>query len=101
MANPFEEVSGALLKAGSFLLGIGKRAEQLFTREKALAPEAVQATITVFSDLESFIALSAPAAGAEGLNFAADSAAYAAFLKLVADSKAFVSVAEQAIKAAA
>lgn len=100
MTNPFSSIESALLKAGSFLLGLGQKAEEIFKAEKAVAPGAAAAAITLFTDVESFISLAAPAAGAEGLNFAADSNAYAAFLKVVADAKAFVAVAQSVFTAA-
>lgn len=100
MSNPFISIENALLKAGSFLLGLEEKAAAIFTAEKAVAPDAAAAAVTLFSDVESFISLAAPAAGASGLNFAADSAAYAAFLKIVADAKSFVAVAQSVLTAA-
>jgi len=100
MTNPFTSIEGALLKAGSFLLGLGKKAEAIFVAEKAIAPGAATAAVALFSDVEAFISLAAPAVGATGLNFAEDSAAYEAFLKIVADAKAFVAVAQGALTAA-
>lgn len=100
MSNPFTSIEDALRKAGSFLLGLGAQAAKVFEAEKTVAPAAATAAIALFTDVEDFISLTAPAVGAEGLNFAADSAAYAAFLKIVADAKAFVAVGESALKAA-
>jgi hypothetical protein len=100
MSNPFTTIESALLKAGSFLLGLGEKAAKIFSSEKAIAPAAAAAAITLFADIESFISLAAPAVGAGGLDFAADSTTYAAFLKVVVDAKAFVSVAESVLTAA-
>lgn len=100
MTNVFVEIDNALIKAGAFLLSLGAKAAEIFGGEKKLAPAAAEAAVALFTDVESFISLAAPAAGASGLNFAADSAAYAAFLKIVADAKTFVSVADQVMKAA-
>lgn len=100
MANIFVEIDGALLKAGAFLLSLGAKAVEIFQGEKKVAPAAAEAAVKLFTDVENFISLAAPAVGASGLNFPADSAAYTAFLTLVADAKAFVSVAEQVLKAA-
>lgn len=100
MANPFSSIENALLKAGSFLLGLGEKAEEVFQAEKTVAPAAAAAAVTLFTDVESFISLAAPAVGASGLNFAADSNAYAAFLKIVADAKAFVADAQTVFTAA-
>lgn len=91
MSNPFTVAEQDLVKAGSFLLGISEKAVKLFDASKP----AQEAGVKLLAAVESFIALAAPAVGASGLNFAADSAAYAQFLTLVADAKAFVAAAEQ------
>lgn len=94
MSNPFTEASSDLVKAGSFLLGVSEKALKLFSSAKP----AEEAVAKLLSSVESFISLAAPAVGASGLNFAADSAAYAQFLVVVADAKAFVAAAEPLVK---
>lgn len=85
IATEFSAAEKDLVKAGSFILGVSAKAVELF---KSSEP-AQAAAVVLLTDVESFIALAAPAVGAEGLNFAADSAAYAQFLKLIAAAKAF------------
>lgn len=86
MSNPFTVAEQDLVKAGSFLLGLTEKAVKLFDASKPVQADAVK----LLTAVESFIALAAPAVGASGLNFAADSAAYAQFLVIVAEVKAFV-----------
>jgi len=95
MANPFTVAEQDLVKAGSFLIGLTKKAVNVFDSSKA----AQTAAVNLLSSVEAFIALAAPAVGASGLNFAADSAAYAQFLVVVANVKAFVADAEPVVKA--
>ncbi len=72
----------------------------LVTREKALAPEVAGAFLTLAADCEEFLAAATPAVAGEGLNFPADSVAYAAFVKLVGDFQAIAAVVKDAAKAA-
>lgn len=96
MSNPFTVAEQDLIKAGSFILQLSEKALSIF---KAGQPAEV-AAVKLLSAVESFISLAAPAVGSEGLNFPADSAAYAQFLVVVADAKAFVAAAEGVEKAA-
>lgn len=94
MANVFTQVEGDLVKAGSFLLGLSEKALSVFNSSKP----AEEAAVKLLADVEALISLAAPAVGANGLNLAADSAAYGQFLKLVDDAKAFVAAAEPVVK---
>jgi hypothetical protein len=94
MSNPFTVAEQDLVKAGSFLIGLTKKAVSVFDSSKSTQTAAV----ALLSSVETLISLAAPAVGASGLNFAADSAAYAQFLVVVADAKAFVAAAEPLVK---
>jgi hypothetical protein len=101
MTNIFTTAETDLIKAGSFLLGVADKAKAVLTAEKAVAPEAAAAAVKLFTSVEALISLAAPAAGANGLNFAADSAAYAQFLQIVADAKEFAAASDAVLKTAA
>src|ERR1700744_2134277 len=94
----FSAAENDLVKAGSFLLGVASKAESLFNSAEKSAPAVSSAAVPLFTDVEALSSLAAPAVGSEGLNFAADSAAYAQFLKVVADAKAFVAASATAVK---
>jgi hypothetical protein len=99
MANPFTDIEKALVAAGKFITSLASGFTKLFATEKAIAPAVASSIVTLVGDLESLIALSASAVGAEGLNFPADSAAYAQFLKVKADVIASAAVIQQAVEA--
>lgn len=77
--------------------GLALRIETLLQSEKPLAQPFVTSLSTVIADLEALIAASSTAVSAEGLNFAADSAAYKDFLNLVDDFRKLAPVVEEAI----
>jgi hypothetical protein len=99
MANPLTDVENALVTAGKWIAGASAAVTKLFAAEKKLAPATVSAVTTFVADVESLVALAAPAAGASGLNFAADSAAYAQFLVVKNDVVTLASVIEADLKA--
>lgn len=94
MANIFQEISGFLkdgasdiAKGVAWIGNIGKKVEAIFQEGAKLEPQTAADVVLVIGDVENLATLSAGAVGAEGINFAADSAAYAAFQKLLTDLK--------------
>lgn len=99
MGNPFTEVENALVTAGKWIAGASTAVATLFAAEKKLAPATVAAVTKFVADVESLVALSATSVGAQGINFAADSAAYAQFLVVKGDVVSLAAVIEADIKA--
>jgi hypothetical protein len=99
MKNPFTAAEQDLIKAGKWIAGDVSKVEQLITAEKKLAPDTVTKVVKFVTDAQTLISLSATAAGGEGLNFAADSAAYQAFLEFKDDVVALAAQIEADVKA--
>lgn len=99
MSNPFTAIETALINAGKFITGLATGFAILFAKEKALAPITASLVTKFVGDVESLIALAAPAAGEGGLNFPADSAAYTQFLVVKSDVVQLAAQIEKDIKA--
>jgi len=79
------------------IAGLAQRIQTILQSEKPLEKPFVSGLSTVVADLEALIAASSGAVSADGLNFAADSKAYADFVTLIDDFKKLAPVVEQAI----
>lgn len=88
-----------LAEAKTAVTGLTGKVTTLFAAEEKLAPEVVTGVQTVFADLEALIPLAETATTGQGVNWPADSAAYAAYLKLVADVKKLAPDVEAGIAA--
>lgn len=102
--NIFTDIEKGLLAAGKFILGIEGKATKVLSAAEKVSPELIAEIDTTLTDVEAFASLAAGAAVADGLNFPADSAAYAALMKVIADVKSLgtsFSEAIAALKAAA
>ncbi len=104
MFNPFKSVATGLADVGKFIahavafvMGTAKRVEYVLTQGKPLEKPFVSALSTVVSDLEAVISDAGTAVTADGLNFAADTAAYQKFMQLIQDFKALAPIAEDAL----
>lgn len=67
--------------AETWIKSAASKVEALIKGGSAIPAEVA----TVVADTEAFLAAATPAVAGEGLNFPADSVAYAAFVKLVGD----------------
>jgi hypothetical protein len=70
--------------AETWVTSAASKVEQAFAKGATLAPEIVSDLTTVVSTTEDFLAAATPAVAGDGLNFPADSVAYAKFVALVA-----------------
>jgi hypothetical protein len=94
MANIFTEIAGFLkdgaadiVKAVAWVGHIATDVEKLFASGVLVGPPTISAIVTVINDVENLALLASGAVGADGLNFTADSAVYAAFEQLLKDLK--------------
>lgn len=79
------------------IVGLAQHIQTILQSEKPLEKPFVAGLSTVVADLEALIAASSGAVSADGLNFAADSKAYAGFVTLIDDFRKLAPVVEQAI----
>jgi len=84
-------------KAVTSVVGLATRVETILKSEKPLEQPFIAGLSTVVADVEALIADSEGALTADGLNFAADSKLYSAFVTLIDDFKKLAPVVEQAI----
>ena len=87
-----QSIIGTGIKKVSTFLG------KLLQAEAKLAPEQAQAVLTIVQDTETFLATASSAVAGDGLNFAADTVTYAAFLQLVADFQACAPIIQQTVQ---
>jgi hypothetical protein len=102
--NPFSAIGRGIADAAKFVahavalvMGTAKRVEYVLAQGQPLEKPFVSALSTVVYDVEDLLAEAESAVTADGLNFAADSAAYQRFLKMINDFKALAPLAEDAI----
>lgn len=107
MKNVFESLGVGLADVGKWIAGASKEIAGIATKvkavlqaEKPLEQEFVEGVSEFVADVEAFASVASGAATAQGLNFPADSAAYNALVKVIADAKALVPVVEKAISVA-
>jgi hypothetical protein len=74
-------VEGDINIAETWIKSLASKVEALISGGKAVPSEVA----TIVTDTEAFLAAATPAVAGEGLNFPADSVAYASFVKLVGD----------------
>lgn len=103
--NVFKEIGIGLADVGKWfanavkaVLGIATKVKRVLTAANQLEPQFVEGLSTVVNDVELLISDAEGAVSASGLNFAADSAAYQQFLKLVHDFKTLAPIVEEAIQ---
>ena len=85
--------------AETWVASIASKAEALVTKAEKIEPAVANALTGVVSKTEAFLAAATPAVAGEGLNFPADSVAYAAFVALVGEWQSVASTIEAAFKA--
>lgn len=84
--------------AETWVKSAASKVETLFSKAEALEP-AVAADITALvTKGEAFLAAATPAVAGEGLNFPADSVAYAAFAAFLAQWQATATTVAAAVK---
>lgn len=88
-----------MAEAKAAVTGLSGKLTTVLTAEKALEPAVVSGVELVFEDLEALLKLTETATAGQGVNFPADSAGYAGYLKLMADVKAVAPQVEAALKA--
>lgn len=79
------------------IVGLALRVETILKSEKPLQKPFISGLSTVVADVEAVIAASETALTADGLNFAADSKAYADFVTLIDDFRKLAPIVEQAV----
>jgi hypothetical protein len=79
-----DKIGSAIKTAVKDVLQVEKKVVAVFQAGEKLAPAAVADITAVVTAAENLVAAGAGAAGASGLNFAADSEAYAAYQSLQA-----------------
>lgn len=101
MSNPFVWIGKKIgVAAKDFALavarifGLARKVEVILSQEKPLEKPFIAGLVLVIGDIENLLAEGQAAVTDGGLNFPVDSAAYAAFMKLAADSKALVPLVE-------
>jgi hypothetical protein len=87
MANIFQEIAADLVKGEALFGKIAAAVELKFEEGVKLAPQTAADLVEIVGDVENLGTLGAGAVGSSGINFDADSAAYAAFEKLLTDLK--------------
>ncbi|MFT4113056.1 hypothetical protein [Silvibacterium sp.] len=76
---------------------LAEKIESILKAAKPLEQPFVEGLATVVGDVEALIAASGTAVSANGLNFAADTAAYQHFLALVADFRKLAPIVTEAL----
>lgn len=104
MANIFKKIGIGLTDVAKWVaetvkdvVGLAAKVEKLLGSEKPLEKPFVEGLSTVIADVEHLLTDAATACSKDGLNIAADSAAYESFLKLVNDFKNLAPIVEQAL----
>jgi hypothetical protein len=102
--NIFQKLGIGIADVGKWIadavkdvIGIASKVKVVLSAEEKLEPSFVTGLSLVVADLETVVAGSAAAVTSDGLNFGADSAVYADFVKLVADFKALLPIVDQSI----
>ena len=99
--NPFvwfgkkiAQVAKDFALAVAHVFGLARKVEVILKNEQPLAKPMIDGITLVIGDVETLLAAAQVAFTDGGLNFPVDSAAYQAFMKLLADAKALVPVVE-------
>lgn len=85
--------------AVAHVFGLARRVELILKNEQPLAKPMIDGITTVIADVETLLGEAQTAFTDGGLNFPVDSAAYQAFMRLLADSKALVPIVEDELAA--
>jgi hypothetical protein len=104
MANVGQEVATGIGNAVTFvekevvkLADLATKVSVILKREKQLEPNFIAGVAALAGDVTTVASLVEVAATADGLNIAADSAAFVGLQKLIADAKALVPLVDQGI----
>lgn len=84
--------------AETWITSAATKVETLFSKAIALEPTVAADIAALVTKTETFLATATPAIAGEGLNFPADSVAYAAFTAMVAQWQATASTILTAVK---
>jgi hypothetical protein len=85
--------------AETWISSISSKVKAIFTKAEVLEPAIAEGLSALVTKTESFLAAATPAVVGEGLNFPADSVAYAAFEDLVAEFQSLASTLKADVKA--
>jgi len=106
MSNIFQKLGIGIADAGKWIVeavksivSLAVKVEAILVAELPLEKEFVSGLTTVVADVEAFILATDTAVTATGLNFAADSKAYADLLTLISDFKKLAPIVEEALAA--
>lgn len=84
-------------EAKAAVTGLSGKVGTVIAQEKALEPAIVSGLQLVVADVEALLPYVETATAGQGVNFPADSLAYQALLKLIADAKAVAPKVEAAL----
>lgn len=101
MRNPFvyigrgiADVAKAFAHAVATIFGLAGKIRYILKQQAPLDKPFIDGLTNLIADIEALLSEAQTAFTDAGLNFPADSAAYASFLKLTADAKALVPIVE-------
>jgi hypothetical protein len=77
------EVENGITKLEGYVTDIATDVQKVFAKAEKLEPSVAAALLSTYTAVQTFLATASTAVAGTGINFPADSAAYAAFLNLV------------------